>query len=257
MKKTMALSMNIGELTKKIGWPISTIGIMVELFRYKSNEQCSGCGEGCWKKNIHDSKKIQREKKIFRENCFSKVVTLQDVIVVLEEMYAEATGPFQRKYWQSNKTVLQRICDLGFTRLDSVALPQSTISLEDLKKLDRDKLLSLDARLLGTIKESAAARYLEVEGSHWRSPVYYEGSPATIKDVLDGRAQVIFRTKETEEKTRKALMQLGFTFEDGPFMRSSDRYRKLVTELMEDEGIDQGIASLIVQIAKKRGWVNF
>lgn len=243
----VALKMSIFDLAKKFGWSIHVIDNMTEMVddRFIWCEKCQRSKPKKWKGCVG--------MLGVRVDCFSKKIILKDILTAFEAGYDKISHA-QSQYCKG--LVLKSLCNIGFTRLDSVALPQSTIKIEDLKKLSREKLLLLDARLLGTISENVTFKNRIRHDRHFKE---YFLAPPTVGDVISGSYYSDSRglTKKTENKTREVLAQLGFGYEDGPFMQPIDKHRFLIEDLVKNDEICDKDARLVVRIAEKRGWVKF
>ena len=254
----VALGMSIADLGKEFGWARPTRTNMIGICERNVSllKLCQNCTDSdqCWSTVKGDSTLSVGEQEHKRFDCLEKRILLKDLLWTLELMYSHLEA-VNGRYWRQYRSIFQKIIPIGLTRLDCVALPQSTITLEDLKKLPRKKLLSLDARLLGTISEITAAKYSVYHDNHLKA---HRLSPATIADVLKGKASKIFiMNKHTENKTREVLVQLGFAYEDGSFMQPLDNRRALVDDLIANDHFDWDTAETIAEIAKRRGWVKF
>lgn len=169
-----------------------------------------------------NSEKVKQYNQRVREwfARLAREVTLGDVLRVLEAEYAQMR---HAEYGVRHKNHLRKICELGLTRLDSIALPQETIDLALLRKLPREKLLALDGRYLASIGEKTMANYREwAEKKNGTPP-----PPFTVGELLAQPPEGHELAPAVAVATWRLLLALGFGEEEGPFMAAASRLAQL------------------------------
>lgn len=233
-KKTPSalLSMNLFDLAAAYGW-FPAIRNNMALLVYQGTDKPK------WD-NDEEYPQLLRE---WLERA-SKEVTLQQVIEKLEEQYRQL---YIRNYWRQQQTRLARICALGFTRLNSVALPQSTVTIALLKTLTRPKLLALDGRLLGSIPEPVMAEYRArlQERSGILPP------PFTIKELLVSSELRSQLPPKVVSQTIPILQELGLADREGVVIHPEPRPQLSLPDLLHREGVSKELAAQLVASAKK------
>lgn len=174
--------------------------------------------------------------------------TLKDVVEKLEfNFYKTGRG--------GREAIYNALISLGLTRLDSVALPQKTVTVEMLKQLTKDKLLTMSACVLGTMSMVAlwqcSEYYLEYIFKDYEKGERRSSLPTIAELLTNGH---YWENKTMIYRTVILLRELGFTDDDGPFMQIADDTQKNIEKIMKKEAVDEKTAKLIVEMAQRRGW---
>lgn len=234
---TAALTMNLFDLATACNWHDSLRNHMA-LFVYQKNDK------PIWN-SANPYMQLLRDWLV----RVSQEVTLQQVIEKLEQQYRQV---YIYNYWAANRTHLGKICSLGFTRLDSIALPQSTITIELLKTLPRPKLLALDGRLLGTIPEPVMAAYR----SRLNMPRGVLPPPFTIKELLENSEVWRLLPPKVERNTIPVLQELGLANPKGVASTPKPLPKLSLPDLLKTKGVSQELAAQLVASAAtiKANW---
>lgn len=222
--KEELLAMSIAELAEKFSWSKLVVrGILG--YRYH--------------KNINVEEMIQKE-------------TLNNLVDDLKRDYLETltAGPIGRTvsyegFYYGNRSLISKLVELGFTKIDFVFLPKNTVTVELLKQVPRNELLNKDARVLGTV--GVAYHSYTYDSTNDTETISYP----TVAELLTKSLHHLNRDK----KTIALLNELGLTQEDAP-PTSSEAKNKLIGEVMTSENISVNMATQIVEVAIKRGWVT-
>ncbi len=162
---------------------------------------------------------------------------LEHVLGCLEKLHDKLD--YSSFYGQDRK-IIKKLIEIGFTRIDLIIMPPSTISLAMLKKISKKKLLKMDARILDI--ESGQARYVKNPTIAELLKSYYPFGNSFLK--------------RQDLAIIKTLTSLGFSYKDGIFMQHGTK-RKFVENLADKEKISKKQATLFADIAEKRYWVEF
>ena len=218
---------SICSLSKEFGWPKNISEKMVLLVHQKAKKACH-----------YPSEYASIQKKMDRLKAKTK---LREVFDYLEDEYSRT---WRHYYFQiKHQSVLTMFESIGITRIDSIIMPQKTVTLKILKTISKENILGMDARILGTMSATALLNY------GLKRPIKKAHFP-TVGELL--KAGHCWKNKKIISNTIFLLRELGFSEEDGPFMKDDDEV--FIDKLMREEKIDKKTAQLIVAIAKKRGW---
>ncbi|MFA6160341.1 MAG: hypothetical protein WC678_04640 [Parcubacteria group bacterium] len=182
-------------------------------------------------------------------------ITLRDVVEKLEYEFYHAGG--RHEFFRGGYRFIQNILiSLGLTRLDSVALPQKTVTKEMLKQLTKDELLAMNACVLGTMSTIVLLQCGEYYLEHIKccEGVQRGSFLPSIAELLTIGLRWRWGNKAMIYRTVVLLKELGFTDDDGPFMQIADNTQKNVEKIMKQESVDEKTATLIVEMAQRRGW---
>jgi hypothetical protein len=235
----------LAEAAEKFGWSPRVLSYMVDI----AEEGTEGAKDLHERKHLnhkefdsYDAFKAQRRRMRRQEDVqFAKVLTLRNVFTFLEQEFLK--HHVVRSTMQAS---VNHLVKAGFTKIDCLALPQHTVTLEVLKKVPRVRLLAADISVLGQRRE--------LEMKHYDS-----GSRPTVGSIL--------REGGNYYPEAQVLAELGFKAEDGALMiwyfdakskrdkRYADDLNKLTQELITIENCTLEEARKIVEIALRRNWV--
>ncbi|MFA5942178.1 MAG: hypothetical protein WC798_00685 [Candidatus Paceibacterota bacterium] len=190
-------------------------------------------------------KQYARETKNWYFEC-AGIITIHEVLTQLDALYQECGPRGVREYL----ALVRRLVWIGFTQMDSLALPLATVSFAQLKRLPRKQLLTLDALVLGSLSHHALFQLKE-----HRKWVTKSDKRFTIADILGMEFEDIQRYHKGAAHTFLLLKRLGFVPKDGLFMRD-DPLEKFAKELLStEEGITLAGAKKFAAIAARRNWI--
>ncbi|MDO9230873.1 MAG: hypothetical protein Q7U36_00115 [bacterium] len=199
-----------------------------------------------------------RKKDQAELDALKAKTTLRDVVKKLEfEFYN--TGGRHTFFKGGHGAIHNALMSLGLTRLDSIAIPQKTVTMEMLKQLTKDELLAMSACVLGTMSIIALWNYGKIIYflNHGIEEEEHMVSLPTIAELLTVKTCSEWshlQNKAMIYRTVVLLRELGFTDDDGPFMQIADVTQKNVEKIMKQEVVDEKTATLIVEMAQRRGW---
>lgn len=144
-----------------------------------------------------------------------------------------------------------KVISLGMTQLDWIALSSQTVTSEMLKSLGKEELKKRSAILLNTHSGMIIKFLADYSGRSIEE--------ITIGELLDLSEMDWLRCGKNfwycASKTRKKLREIGFSYEDGIFLQEGTR-REFVERIMKREGLNLNQARMVVDIAKKYGWIK-
>lgn len=236
LNPNVAMKMTIAQLAAHFGWSYRTQEyICRQTYSWRDEKPDHPC-----------AKEREMTPAEYREAVlqFLEEHTLRDLLNDMEAL---------PKWRNCSEAMALRLKAIGLTRLDTLLLPNTTVTFELLSKLDRDDLLGRDAGALGTFSD----RELLYKANYHHRYGYYndEVMPRlTVRDVLQSHPSR-FRGWGAA-KTIALLERLGFGPEDGPFMaKENDPRHKLVEELVVKEGLTKAEATKFADIAARHNWI--
>lgn len=235
-EKEKLLNTTIAELAEKHGWPTQSWRDMMRFVHRRPY-------------------RVLKEKRAEEQRLLKNLTTatnLKDLLWSLEEEYKECRKP--SKFNERFRSWQKLFSALGLTRLDSIVLPQNTVTKETLKAIPREKLMQMDASVLGTMS-STSLEYYRRGDAFWET---YDDKdllpPPTIAQLLAETAPPVF--KESIFATLRLLKELGFDYEDGLFLQWGTR-RKFIDDLVAEEGFSREVCAIVATIAEKHNWISF
>lgn len=238
IEKEKLLNSSIAELAAKHNWPTQMWRDMVRV----SHPRSDYAGANFREEN-------RRVDELAKKTC------LRDVIRSLEAVYAKYRVPSE--FHSSFRSCRKKIVELGLTRLDAIFLPQDTVTTDMIKAVPKEKLLQMDARILGTLSSALLSHY-RYESNNREDTRYFEGELLPFPTVAELISKVPHWSfhEEVLTATLRLLKSMGFTYDDGPFFQEGTR-KKFIEDLMKEEGYSGEICAIVASIAEKHGWVSF
>ncbi|HLM84320.1 MAG TPA: hypothetical protein VK254_03885 [Candidatus Bathyarchaeia archaeon] len=235
--KEKLLGTSIAELAEKNNWPTQMRRDMVRV-SYPRSE--------------YESETFREENR--RVDELAKKTCLKDVLSSLERIYSKYRVPSE--FHTSFRTCRKRFVELGLTRLDAIFLPQETVTPEMIKAIPKEKLLQMDARILGTISSTLLGYYRYKDTDYKDLDLEDELLPfPTVAELISKEPHWSFH-EEVLTATLRLLWDMGFTYDDGLFFQAGTR-QKFIEDLMKEECLVEKAAYLVTRIAEKRGWIKF
>ena len=162
----------------------------------------------------------------------------------------EGTG---RDLKQDSPKLAATLIARKLTALDVPCLPHTPATRKKmLKSLSKEDLLAADVRKLGTLSSAA------IENGYRRYGNPYE--IVTVREVLEskpwsGENNYYFKgVRSSLLLTRQYLRELGFKYEDGPFMQDGTR-RQFIEKLMTADSLGKRHAVKVAGLAMKYRWI--
>lgn len=150
--------------------------------------------------------------------------------------------------------VARKLAEAGLTQLDCVLLPSSTVSMEALRRLGKERLLLKSILVLGTLSRPAlrVIQDLLKRSTEYVTVGDFISFPPS-KWELEGVNYANF--EQSWAKTRSKLTELGFRYEDGAFFQEGTR-RAFIEKVVADENLSLDVAGIVADLAIKNGWVK-
>lgn len=150
------------------------------------------------------------------------------------------------------KEACEKLIQIGLTRVEWIALPSSTVSLDALRSLGKEDLLKKRVLMLGTLSYKALKAVSSQLGK-FPHLVTIEDLLSTTEDQWGFYTDNDFSVSAI--KTCYKLKEIGFKFEDGKFLQFGTR-RQFINTLMEQEKINRKQAEIVARVAFSRGWIK-
>ncbi len=239
------INLLVVDAAKKFGWSTNTTRIML-------NFGSSVCAEvPDWKQQPEDQTyEVWNKHIILLERTH---VTIRHVLQSLDEK-TEKDSRVRRR----DRHLIGYLARAGFTRLDSISMPATTVNVEKLKSFSKEEIKKLDVLVLGTLSYIARDHIIE------RFRLYPEYEALRTPGKLSIGALCMLTEwyytekycKRSVQKTRRTLLALGFGPADGPFLtKEVETEVSLIDDLMAQEGLTAQEAKRVVNIAVRRNWV--
>lgn len=139
----------------------------------------------------------------------------------------------------------------GLTCLDVPSLPQTITSSRELRGLSKENLLAMDARRLGTLSSAALRAYWSGYG---KMPLITIGEVLASNPWEGEQSYEVRHCRQGLLNTRRLLVELGFKYEDGPFMQHGTR-RQFVEKLIAKDSLGKKQAAKVADLAMKYRWI--
>lgn len=179
----------------------------------------------------------------------------------------ETFGDYRGGYHASSteRAFMQKLVELGLTRLDWICLPQKSVTVEALKACPQDELLAKPALVLGDPSPqmlNCIADYIHPDewSEHGRADKVTVGELLKL-EAAKGRQRELEQELRSKYragvlKTRKFIEEIGINL---PFRLERFMYfwtrEDLRSQLMEKYTMSYGRADHVIEIAAKEGWI--
>lgn len=213
----------------------------------------------------HGDPNFQRdfsEKGLRTLKEWAQKLTVRELMEAIDaERAKRGESRYKRRLGSAEKQLIDKLVECGLTQLDWVELPSSTVTTDMLQRLGKENVCSLPARVLCTLSQRAL-HFLGCEVLQNYSPSPPDFTIQNLLNVpLGGLGKGVWSTSgiwkqfnTSVVKTRQKLREIGFRYEDGPFLQDGTK-RQLVESLMEEDGFSRKMALRVAEIAEKRRWV--
>jgi hypothetical protein len=152
---------------------------------------------------------------------------------------------------QVERAIADKLIAQGFTQLDWVALPPSTVTVPMLQALGKRRIKGYSVLVLGTLSHKALRVLEKVTELH---------SPnITIGQLLQLSRYAIRREHYGDigmslDNTRAKLIEIGFGYKDGPFIQAGTK-RELAEEMVMF-GLPRRSVQQFIEYAQRRCWIG-